>query len=639
MPRPQPRPPPPDRDERHVDPGELGHPVEEIGVACVVGALRPLDHEADRLHLRAEGQTAAVVLRRRGPNPQRPDLEILAYTDLGQRREALATKQPRRPAWDDDRQVAPEPLEGWEVEMVEMKVRDEHGIETAQRVVIHANGATQMRHDRPQHGIGEEADSVEVDEHGAVPHVDEAECHRAIVLTGICDTPQPMAADSAPAAPERGPAGKTRRVLARALVVVGILLAVVSALANFVRYEALDSDQFRATSRLLVSNEEIQTQVAAVLVDALYENVDVAAELEDELPENLQPLAGPIAGISRELADRAAKELLERPAVQSTWVELTGFAHERLINVLEGDTRVISTAEGDVTLDLQPLVVNLADRFSFVGDAATRLPEGAGRITILESDDLETAQNVTQALKFVAQWIWVLALAAWATAIWLVRGRRRVEVRAIAIGLIVTGFLVIAVRALAGDYVVDTLVESESVKPAVAEAWDIITRLLAGSGWSLVIVGVVALAGVWLAGPGSRATGARRALAPSLRRPEVAFGTTAVLYLLLLLWQPTPQFGRWLWVVVFAVLAGIGVEVLRRQAVRDFPDAVAVEGFGDVWDSAGDWLRGRRGKDAAPVTASAGELERLAALHAGGALSDEEFAAAKAALLAPPDRR
>ncbi len=449
-----------------------------------------------------------------------------------------------------------------------------------------------------------------------------------------------MAADPAAAAASDGrPAGKSRRVLARVLVIVGILLAVVSALANFVRYEALDSDQFRATSRLLVSNEEIQTQVAAVLVDALYENVDVAAELEDELPDNLQSLAGPIAGISRELADRAAKELLERPAVQNTWVELTGFAHERLVNVLEGDTRVISTAEGDVTLDLQPLVVNLADRFSFVGDAATRLPEDAGRITILEADDLGTAQDVTQALKFVAQWIWVLALAAWATAIWLVRGRRRVEVRAIAIGLIVTGFLIVAIRALAGGYIVDTLVESESVKPAAEEAWDIMTRLLAGSGWSLVIVGVVTLVGVWLAGPGPRATAARRALAPSLRRPEVAFGTAAVLYLLLLLWQPTPQFGRWLWVLVFAVLAAIGVEVLRRQAVRDFPDAVAVEGFGDLWDSAGGWLRERRGKDAAAATTSADELERLAALHAGGALSDEEFAAAKAALLAPPDDR
>jgi len=88
----------------------------------------------------------------------------------------------------------------------------------------------------------------------------------------VADAPTPSTASPRP--PGRG-----RRTLARALVVVGVLLAVVSGLANFVRYEALDNDQFRETSRLLISNEEIQGQVAATLVDALYTNIDVAAEL------------------------------------------------------------------------------------------------------------------------------------------------------------------------------------------------------------------------------------------------------------------------------------------------------------------------------------------------------------------------
>jgi len=426
-------------------------------------------------------------------------------------------------------------------------------------------------------------------------------------------------------------------VLARALVVVGILLLVVSAVANFVRYEALDSGQFRETSRLLITNEEIQPQVAATLVDALYENVDVATELEDQLPDNLQGLAGPIAGISRELADRAARELLQRPSVQNIWVDSTVLAQERLVRVLEGKTRLVATSGGDVALDLRPLVTRLADRFAFVSNVSDRLPEDAGRIVILRSDELKAAQDVTQGLKVIAAWVWVLALAAFAAAIWLARGRRRLELRAIAIGFVIGGVLLLVVRSLAGRYVVDSLVSSESVSPAAREAWNIVTRLLEGSGWSLVIVGVVTLVGVWLAGAGPRASGVRQALAPWLRRPELAFGTAAFLYLLVLLWQPTPQFGRLLWVLVFAVLAAVGVEVLRRQTAREFPDAVGVDWVGGTRERYEAWRVGRQaGHGATPPDGVAAEVERLAALHASGALTDDEFAAAKAALIMPP---
>ncbi len=455
----------------------------------------------------------------------------------------------------------------------------------------------------------------------------------------MAETPTPETRASGGEAPT--PARRARRVLARALVVAGIVLALVSALANFVRAEALDTDQFKETSRLLITTEEIQTQVAATLVDALYTNIDVAAELEDELPDNLQSLAGPIAGISRELADRAAKELLKRPAVQTVWVEVTGAAHEQLVKVLDGETRFLLTRGGDVTLDLRPLVTRLADRFSFVSNVTDQLPEDTGRVVILESGQLEAAQDVTQFLKVIANWIWLLALAAWAAAIWLARGRRRLELRAIAIGLVIAGFLLLVLRSLGGRYIVDSLVTSESVKPAVEEAWDIITRLLTGSGWSLVIVGIVALAGVWLAGPARRATGLRGVIAPWLRRPELAFGAAGILYLLLLLWKPTPQFGRGLWILVFAVLAAFGVQLLRRQTAREFPDAVAVDWIGVARERYDSWQAGRQARaagaaPAAPAAGTASELERLATLHASGELTDEEYTAAKAALLMPP---
>ncbi len=248
-------------------------------------------------------------------------------------------------------------------------------------------------------------------------------------------------------------------------------------------------------------------------------------------------------------------------------------------------------------------------------------------MTILESDQLEAAQDATKLLRFVANWIWVLVLAAWGAAIWLARGRRRIETRAIAVGVIAAGFLVLVVRTLAGRYVVDELVVSDSVKPAVANAYDIITTLLAGAGWTAVLFGVVALVGVWITGAGTRATSARRWLAPYLRRPEIAFGALVVAYLLLLWWQPTPQLGFPINILIFFVLALIGLEAIRRQAAREFPD---VEAGSPVAAIRGAFGSARKPAATADTT---GELERLARLHAEGKLDDAEYAAAKARLL------
>ena len=108
------------------------------------------------------------------------------------------------------------------------------------------------------------------------------------------------------------------------------------------------------------------------MVDALYNNVDVSSELESKLPANLQGLAAPIAGLSRELADRAAIELLARPRIQNAFVELSSAAQAQFIAVLHGDTKVLDTSNGNVVLDLRPLVLKLGDRFGFVDNLARR---------------------------------------------------------------------------------------------------------------------------------------------------------------------------------------------------------------------------------------------------------------------------
>jgi hypothetical protein len=98
--------------------------------------------------------------------------------------------------------------------------------------------------------------------------------------------------------------------------------------------------------------------------------------------------------------------------------------------------------------------------------------------------------------------------------------------------------------------------------------------------------------------------------------------TLAVVLLLFLAWGPVGTPRRFLAVVILVILAFVGLEILRRQTVRDFPNEVGHYDF--------HWRR--RGAGGASADERVESLERLAALHESGALTDEEYEAEKALL-------
>ena len=256
--------------------------------------------------------------------------------------------------------------------------------------------------------------------------------------------------------PERS--GRWRTPVARALTVLGALLLVVSVAANFVERQALDADEFEETARQLISDEDIQQQVAATLTEQLFTSVDVQAALEERLLPEQQGLAGPLAGALRPVSERLALRILEAACFEDRWVGALSAAQQQVVRVLDDEARFLETEGGVVAIDLRPLIVELTDQLAIVPDLSDRVPEDAGLITVFETEDLETAQSLTRLLRTVAAWIWVLALASWIGAVFLARDRRR-EIRAIAFGFVAVGLLVLALRELAGRYIVDKLSE------------------------------------------------------------------------------------------------------------------------------------------------------------------------------------
>jgi hypothetical protein len=385
-------------------------------------------------------------------------------------------------------------------------------------------------------------------------------------MSGTAEVPTRVAP-----AHESAPLSRRRAIAVWSLVALATLLLLVSSLTVWVKRQALDTDAWTDVSGRLLENDDIRSTLSIYLVNTLYDNVDVTARVEQALPPQRSGLAPVIAGALRQFSERAANQLLATPRVQNLWEEVNRRAHENLIAVLEGkNVRRFTTEEGTVVLDLSPLVDRLGARLGI----SERLPPDAGKITILESDQLDAAQKTLKVIKALTIFLVLVVLGLYALAIYLAHGHRRRILRAAAVGFIFVGLLLLVVRRLAGDWIVDSLVKADAVRPAGSATWTIATELLRDLGFALLAYGIVGLVGAWLAGPTRLAVGARRRLAPTFReQPAIVFGAVAFVYLLVIVWGPTAATRQLLGIIILGVLIFLGVEVLRRQTLTEFPPA------------------------------------------------------------------
>jgi hypothetical protein len=280
------------------------------------------------------------------------------------------------------------------------------------------------------------------------------------------------------------------------------------------------------------------------------------------------------------------------------------------------------------------------------------VPESSGQLVIMDSDELEFAQDVAGSIRGLAILLPALAILLFALAVWLARGRRRETLRTSGWCFAAVGALLLLLRRVGGDEVVGALVQVPSNEPAVHEVWDIATSLLYALAVAMIAYGLVVVVAAWLGGPTRPARFLRHALAPTLRdQPGYAYGTVGGALLLVVIWGPTPALRNVATIAIFAGLLALGVAMLRRETANEFPGAQpgdAVRQFRERravarQRKAAGAIAGTRAAVVATGTPQpAGlstrldELERLVALHDRGDLSDDEFAAEKSHLVGSP---
>jgi hypothetical protein len=433
------------------------------------------------------------------------------------------------------------------------------------------------------------------------------------------------------------PTKPRHRIAVKILIPLGVVLTVLAIFAVWTERQALDTDEWVDTSSALLEDPAIQSALTDYLTNELFTNVDVQAELADRLPAQVAPLAGPLAGALRELATEVAARALESSKVQDVWASANRTAHELLLNLIDGNGELVDAQGGVVTLQLQPLVSEIASRLGISADVASKIPDDVASLEIIRSDQIEAAQKIAKLIKGLAIVLSVLALGSFALAIFLARDRRQTTVLWCGVGLIVAGVLVLVLREAAGDAVVNGLAKTESANEAAAAAWSIATSLMTSIAKTVIVYGVLFVLASWVASPSPSGAAIRRSFAPTLRdRPVLVYGLVVAAALIYFALAPTHGVRALVTLAFLVALALFGLTALRRQAAEEFPDAQA----GDTRARLREWAS-RRGRPEAPAATGADadeerlqRLERLRSLHADGTLSDEELAAEKARILA-----
>jgi hypothetical protein len=345
---------------------------------------------------------------------------------------------------------------------------------------------------------------------------------------------------------------------------------IVGSLTVWVKREVLDTDEWVKASGKMLQNDDIRQALSVSLVDTLFTKGNVEERLRDRLPPNLEFLAEPLVGQARARAVPAANELLQASRTQAIWEDINRRVHTTLVAVLEGEPTggLVTTEEGQVVLDLQPLVDELADQLGL--DALQN--RDAATFVLMTSDDLTAAQKTVRSVKVLSALVILVVLGLLALAMYLARGFRRQTLRTIGFTLILVGIMLFVARRLIGEALVDALT-SEATEPAGIATWLIATSMLADIGTLLLSYGIIAVLGAVLAGPTRAAVWIRRKLAPTFRRrPAIVYGFVVLVFLLLLLFGPAVDARRLIGAAVFGLLLWFGVRVLGQQALREFPE-------------------------------------------------------------------
>jgi hypothetical protein len=291
----------------------------------------------------------------------------------------------------------------------------------------------------------------------------------------------------------------------------------------------------------------------------------------ETLRTNASDLRATVASLERKIKGIKPQAPAQLQARLSEVAGLLSGLNTRLTALDQQTSAVLKNPSQANVVKLDPALATLQDQVTtLLNRQAIQHP---GELVVMDSSGLSGLQSLVGLLRSVGFVLPILALLLYLGALYLARGWRREALIAVGGGILAAALLLLVVRRLIGGAVVNSIVSSDSLKPAVSAVWDIVSGGLRQRALFVLVIGLAFIGGGMLAGPGRHEVAVRRFLAPYLRdRPIVVYSVVAFLFLLWLTIMPgINNLGQVLVIVALAVLAVVGVELLRRQTAREFP--------------------------------------------------------------------
>jgi hypothetical protein len=414
------------------------------------------------------------------------------------------------------------------------------------------------------------------------------------------------------------------------------VLLVVAVFAVWANRMLFSPSNWSNTSTQLLQNANIRASVANYVVDQLYANVNVAALIKSALPPRLQPIAAPAAGALRNGAVQGVELALTRPRIQALWAQANRAADQTFIDVVNGRKGAVAVKQGVVSLNLALIVDDIAARLGLPLDLAAKLPPNIANLTLFKSDQLRFVQTVGNAIQGLALWLTILCPLLYALALVLAAGHRRRRLMTVGAAAVLAGVLVLLGRSILKSQVTNSLTHDASLRATITAVISIGTAMLSEIAGACIIIGIPLVVAGWFAGPARAARSGRQAVAPFLREhPPESYAITLAVMALIFIWDPIPATGKPAGMIVFTLLALLGVEVLRRQTAREFPDA-RLGATTEKLRARVESMRARRRASQAPTSTRATipeQLKQLSDLRDDGTITLAEDQTAKAQLL------
>ncbi|HEY5155168.1 MAG TPA: hypothetical protein VIJ47_10575 [Acidimicrobiales bacterium] len=349
--------------------------------------------------------------------------------------------------------------------------------------------------------------------------------------------PAETSARTARAVPGVGP--RWRRVLVYALAVLTCFSILTASVGVWAHRTLLNTDSWVNAVGPLASNPQVTDAVAKEVTTQLLTLINAQELAQNALPDKAKVLAAPLTEAVGQFVERTVAELLRTDQFQTFWVEANRRVHSLAVKVLRGDTKLIRTDNGTVSLNLLPL---LADALRFIqgkapgllGSATTipditfdtppdqarkeletavgrTAPENFGVITVFQSDKLKAAQDAVSLFDKLTIGLVVAAVVLFIATVALALDRRRILI-VLGLGTVVAIALAAAVINAIRGQVLGMIANPEYRGAVSTTVTTLVTRLRLITD-ALVVVGLAMAVIAFLTG-GSR-------LAVAIRRETV----------------------------------------------------------------------------------------------------------------------